>query len=179
MLQRAHVPGRRVRQAWSRVPPTVQDVSAAGVVGAVCLVLLRLEPENALNGVTRSVDVWGTLLVLGATLPAAVADVLRTQRAAHDAAVEQASRNLTLRTSELHRAVAEEHMQIARDVHDHRPDALHLLVRDLGRGAGRRRTSGGHGLLGMRERAVLIGGALHAGPEGGGWEVRAVLPLAA
>jgi len=31
----------------------------------------------------------------------------------------------------------------------------------------------------MRERAVLLGAALHAGPEGGGWEVRAVLPLAA
>ncbi|MEU4701617.1 sensor histidine kinase [Nonomuraea dietziae] len=36
----------------------------------------------------------------------------------------------------------------------------------------------GHGLLGMRERASLLGGSLETGPmEGGGFEVKAVLPL--
>jgi len=40
--------------------------------------------------------------------------------------------------------------------------------------------SGGNGLIGMRERAGVLGGSLHAGPNpGGGWRVRAVLPLAA
>ncbi|GAA3386950.1 sensor histidine kinase [Streptomyces roseoviridis] len=37
----------------------------------------------------------------------------------------------------------------------------------------------GHGLMGMRERVGLHGGTLHAGPEGGGFTVRARLPLRA
>nr|WP_189221785.1 histidine kinase [Saccharothrix coeruleofusca] len=38
--------------------------------------------------------------------------------------------------------------------------------------------SGGNGLIGMRERAGVLGGKLDAGPNpGGGWRVRAVLPL--
>jgi signal transduction histidine kinase len=37
---------------------------------------------------------------------------------------------------------------------------------------------GGHGLSGMRERAQALGGQLDAGKgEGGGWKLRAVLPL--
>ena len=38
--------------------------------------------------------------------------------------------------------------------------------------------SGGHGLLNMRARADAVGGTLHAGPVGGGWLVRAELPVA-
>ncbi|MFC5056784.1 sensor histidine kinase [Saccharothrix xinjiangensis] len=38
--------------------------------------------------------------------------------------------------------------------------------------------SGGNGLIGMRERAGVLGGTLESGPNpGGGWRVRAVLPL--
>jgi signal transduction histidine kinase len=36
--------------------------------------------------------------------------------------------------------------------------------------------SGGRGLLGMRERATLLGGSLEAGPSGAGFRVHAVLP---
>jgi signal transduction histidine kinase len=40
--------------------------------------------------------------------------------------------------------------------------------------------SGGNGLIGMRERATVLGGTLVAGPAAqGGWRVRAVLPVAA
>jgi signal transduction histidine kinase len=38
--------------------------------------------------------------------------------------------------------------------------------------------SGGNGLIGMRERALVFGGTLDAGPRsGGGWQVRASLPF--
>ena len=38
--------------------------------------------------------------------------------------------------------------------------------------------SGGNGLIGMRERAHVFGGTLHAGPHpAGGWRVQAVLPF--
>ncbi|WP_150953182.1 sensor histidine kinase [Microbacterium testaceum] len=39
--------------------------------------------------------------------------------------------------------------------------------------------SGGHGLIGMRERAQLVGGHLTAGPEYGEFVVRATLPIGA
>jgi signal transduction histidine kinase len=37
----------------------------------------------------------------------------------------------------------------------------------------------GTGLLGLRERADAVGGAVTAGPDGGRWRVRAALPLPA
>lgn len=55
--------------------------------------------------------------------------------------------------------------------------ALRVLVQDEGRAA--RLGRHGQGIVGMRERAALHGGALRAGPRtgGGGWEVEATLPL--
>jgi signal transduction histidine kinase len=38
-------------------------------------------------------------------------------------------------------------------------------------------TSGGHGIIGMRERVALYGGELSVGPRGRGFEVRASLPI--
>jgi signal transduction histidine kinase len=40
-----------------------------------------------------------------------------------------------------------------------------------------RTEGGGHGLVGMRERAALLGGSLEAGPREGRFEVRAHLPI--
>jgi signal transduction histidine kinase len=58
----------------------------------------------------------------------------------------------------------------------YRPDALELTIADCGE-APPRETAGGHGLVGMRERAALFGGTLTAGPRAGhGFEVRASLP---
>jgi len=54
---------------------------------------------------------------------------------------------------------------------------LVIEVADDGRGEGRG-SGGGHGLIGMRERAAVFGGTLDAGPrEAGGFVVRATLPL--
>ena len=70
-------------------------------------------------------------------------------------------------------ARAEVHLRYA-------PDALDVEVRDDGRGAPHVNGDGaGHGLIGMRERVALYGGALETGPiEGGGFGIRAHLPLA-
>jgi signal transduction histidine kinase len=58
------------------------------------------------------------------------------------------------------------------------PDAVEVEVVDDGRGAAANQSGSGHGLTGMRERAALCGGRLDAGPrQGGGWFVRATLPV--
>jgi signal transduction histidine kinase len=55
--------------------------------------------------------------------------------------------------------------------------ALRLLIRDNGPGPGVGAPAGGHGLLGMRERAAAVGGSLRAGAGGaGGFLVEATLP---
>jgi signal transduction histidine kinase len=60
------------------------------------------------------------------------------------------------------------------------PSKLEVEVRDDGRGADSPNGDGaGHGLIGMRERVALYGGQIHTGPAaGGGFEIRAELPLA-
>lgn len=60
------------------------------------------------------------------------------------------------------------------------PLRLDVEVRDDGHGVAQANRDGaGHGLIGMRERVALYGGELEAGPrEGGGFEIRAHLPLA-
>ena len=61
----------------------------------------------------------------------------------------------------------------------YQPDALELEVQDDGPGSANGH-SGGHGLVGMRERVNVFGGDFHAGPRpGGGYEVRVRLPLEA
>ena len=64
---------------------------------------------------------------------------------------------------------------------------VHVRIRDDGRGGSQARGRGsglgsghgGQGLVGMRERATLLGGTFHAGPrsDGAGFEVEARLPM--
>ena len=56
-------------------------------------------------------------------------------------------------------------------------EEVHLMVRDDGRLVPAAQASSGYGLVGMAERATLLGGTLRAGPSSGrGWTVEAVLP---
>ncbi len=56
--------------------------------------------------------------------------------------------------------------------------SLVLEVSDDGRGAAAESDGAGQGVLGMRERAAMLGGTLTAGPRpGGGFRVRAEIPL--
>lgn len=60
------------------------------------------------------------------------------------------------------------------------PDGLTLEILDDGNGIApeTRKSSGGHGIVGMRERALLLGGSLDAGSRaGGGFRVVAQLPV--
>jgi len=71
----------------------------------------------------------------------------------------------------------------------YRPDSLALEVRNDAAppassavlvlvASGARAAGGGHGLVGMRERAAMLGGGLDAGPTAdGGFRVTAVLPV--
>jgi signal transduction histidine kinase len=59
-------------------------------------------------------------------------------------------------------------------------DRVHLSIVDNGHRSNRTLVgvSGGNGLIGMRERALVFGGTLEAGPRpAGGWQVRATLPF--
>nr|WP_229805887.1 sensor histidine kinase [Microbispora rosea] len=55
---------------------------------------------------------------------------------------------------------------------------IELRISDDGRGAAAPRLAGGHGLIGMRERAAMYGGSVEAAPRpGGGFRVVARIPV--
>jgi len=56
-------------------------------------------------------------------------------------------------------------------------DGLELTVTNRVRADGAPRPGGGHGLVGMRERALLLGGTLDAGADDGVFRVHARLPV--
>ncbi|MDT0166848.1 sensor histidine kinase [Actinotalea sp. AC32] len=59
-----------------------------------------------------------------------------------------------------------------------RPSSLTVEITDDGRGAAATSDGAGQGVLGMRERAAMLGGTLAVGPRpGGGYRVRAEIPL--
>jgi signal transduction histidine kinase len=60
----------------------------------------------------------------------------------------------------------------------HRPGALELTVENGVPERAEDTTGGGHGIVGMRERAVVLGGTLDAGAADGRYVLRAILPVA-
>ncbi|MBB2914826.1 signal transduction histidine kinase [Streptosporangium becharense] len=58
----------------------------------------------------------------------------------------------------------------------YRPELVTLTVDNPVDGAQRGLPGAGTGIIGMRERATLVGGVLDAGPHDDGWRVRAELP---
>jgi signal transduction histidine kinase len=60
----------------------------------------------------------------------------------------------------------------------YQPDRLILDITNQPGTVPRSRVNGGHGIIGMRERAALFGGSLTAEPQpGGGYQVQAAIPL--
>ncbi|MFF3322862.1 sensor histidine kinase [Streptomyces sp. NPDC002889] len=121
---------------------------------------------------------------------APVEDYLRQLAAADEARTEVTGerRQLTAEASQAVRRVAQEALT---NVRKHAPGArVHMLLAYLGdevtlevRDSGSEvapgelgAAGGGYGLLGMRERAELLGGSLEAGPEGEGFVVRLRVP---
>lgn len=119
-----------------------------------------------------------------------VEEFLREVSAAEEASVEVAGerRALPAEASQAVRRVVQEALTNVRKhapgagvriVLAYQPAQVELEVRDSGgkRAVGELAVSGsGYGLLGMRERAELLGGTLEAGPEGEGFMVRLRVP---
>lgn len=119
----------------------------------------RLIADTAVAGVAAEVDVEGDVRPLP---PAADLSAYRI--------VQEALTNTVRHAGPTH----------ARITIGYRPGEVSIEVTDDGpRGQAPRpiaRAGGGHGLIGMQERAALFGGTLDAGPYAGGFRVRATLP---
>ncbi len=124
-----------------------------------------LDSLESLIATVRSTGLRATLTVSGEVFPlpeAAQNAVYRivqeglTNTVKHAREADRASVRLTYRHSELAVQITDNGQQVGRTAP----------------------VEGGHGLLGLRERAVLFGGGLDAGPgSGGGWRVSAVLRI--
>jgi len=119
----------------------------------------RLIADTAVAGVAAEVDVEGEVRPLP---PAADLSAYRI--------VQEALTNVVRHAGPTH----------ARVRIGYRPGELSIEVTDDGpRGQAPRpiaRAGGGHGLIGIRERAALFGGQMEAGRHGSGFRVRAVVP---
>ena len=104
------------------------------------------------HGVVQLARQLDPLLGLRLLEPAAPVIVLRARRHAHNATLVE--------------------VRVDGD-----PSSIHLTVRDDGDHIQRRTTESGFGIVGMVERATLLGGACSAGPcPERGWLVEATLP---
>ena len=129
-----------------------------------------LAPQHELSGIRQLVD-GIRAQGIEASLRLDVTDASAVPAAVQQAAyriVQESLTNITrhARASRIDVVVAEER------------GALRVSVADDGVGSAAEPSHGGRGLLGMRERAELLGGSFEAGPRAaGGFTVSAELPL--
>jgi len=129
-----------------------------------------LAPEHELSGIRQLVHATraqGLDVALEYRVPDAAGIGAPTQQAAYRI-VQEALTNVTK-----HAAARRVEVAVRAD-----GGLLQVSVVDDGLGPGAASATDGRGLLGMRERAQLLGGSFRAGPRpGGGFEVRAELPM--
>jgi signal transduction histidine kinase len=132
-----------------------------------------LQPQPGMSDIETAVErssasgVPTTLVVDGAERPLAAGVELAAYRI-----VQEALTNVRKHAGSSASATVSIH---------YRPHDIVIEVSDDGRGAvsSLAPTGAGHGLIGMRERVEIYGGELFSGPRaGGGFVVRAVLPVA-
>lgn len=169
----------------ARVPPepaTLATITEAGerIAAALPTLLEGLDPGVPSGGAAEHLELDTAAVealaapVRDAGLPVVV-DVVGTAPADRPEADVIAARIVTeaLTNTLRHAGPAPTRVTVR-----HEPDAVAVEVVDEGVRAGHRRAAEGSGLgiVGMRERAALVGGTVEAGPDGGGWRVAAQLP---
>ena len=129
-----------------------------------------LSQLNSLVGRARTAGLPVTVTVTGAQRPLP-ADVDQAAYRIVQEAITNVSRHAGLAGGG----------QVSASVHlYYAQHALTVQVDDDGEGVSTMSAGPGLGLIGMRERVSALGGRLHAGPrEGGGFQVRAELPVRA
>ncbi|MCL2516723.1 MAG: sensor histidine kinase [Microbacteriaceae bacterium] len=144
-----------------------------------------LVPEQGLAGLAALVDGLGAQGIEGTLTMRGGADVVRTPAAVQQAVyriVQEALTNVTKHAGARHVSV-EVDGGVPHGTFRYGVDTIGPLVvriSDDGVGAASAPSPDGRGLLGMRERAELLGGSFSAGPQpGGGFRVEASLPLPA
>ncbi len=153
-----------------RVAPSALATDRAGAASAA--VTADLAPAPGLDDVARAAArLRDAGVAVDLAVPAPARDVPADVGLAVARIAQEALTNVLLHSHAAHVDVRVE------DTGTH----LHLTVRDPGPPrADDAARPGGHGLAHMRERARACGGTVEVGPQvGGGWAVRATLPVAA
>jgi len=134
------------------------------------------QPTEPASGLGRLDELIGSFAGTGLNVTCHVTGEARPLPEAVDLTAYRVIQESLINTAK-HAAGASASVQLA-----FRPEVLALSVEDDGPGVSGNSHAGsgygGHGLIGMRERAAAVGGWVSAGPRGGGgFQVLAELPL--
>jgi signal transduction histidine kinase len=176
------------RKRGEEVPPALLAIHEAGADAArelrATLGVLRTEDHDAsedCDGSGLSQLDGMVIRARSAGLPVTLS-VTGTQRPLPPA-VDQAAYRIVqeaLTNTSRHAGLAGGGQASASVLLHYAQDFLTVQVHDDGDGVGAMSAGPGLGLIGMRERVSALGGRLHTGPrEGGGFQVRAELPVLA